>query len=700
MRRFRSSGLFQKLKDINYKNVIYVLLIYASIILSLVFGQINNANNGAFGNGMNEWQTILFYFFILTLYGVSFFIAYRNKIIQFNKKTIITIGIMGAVLIYFVFLNLFSDFSYILTEMGYQNKDPITVLMRIQGILDVSLSLLMTYSFLFLIPQIYPKNSHVKLVSYFVIFFTLVASIYSLATEIDTYKTMLESFDFISKERRIGCLSFFTYANVFGHLHLFCIIAIFLLSIVHKKKWIMIFSLINVLFIYFSGCRGALLAALFFYLFSIIYLIIVRFKDKKFVRATIATTFISAFICIVIGVVFGFIMMLAVDPGNAFSGLGVLLSKGFSSMNDFSSVLRAATPMMLTGLSIAVSYKLGMFNIGITGQVTAGAFVGICLALSGWNWFFCLLFGAISGGLIGFISGIMKAKLNVNEVLSGIMLNWIVYYLIGVLSSGTTGLIPASFKDRNQMDYFATVPTDGRVPSIASDILPGVTYGLIIAIILIIIMQFVMTKTTFGFELRASGTNKHAASYAGISQTKSIVLALTISGAIGGLAGYIIYANADFPLNFLWNSNSNTLIADGFTGISVSLIGQNSPIGCILSSIIIAFITQAQTALINASPLYNIHYTELIKAVIIYVASFSSFFNIVFKKWGSDDLKNFFNPRALFKIKHKEIPVTDEGPVNVEKADDVEVLEPKDAIEPSNEDGEKSEIKEDEDHAN
>lgn len=300
MRRFSSSGLFQKLKDINYKNVIYVLLIYASIILSLVFGQINNANNGAFGNGMNEWQTILFYFFILTLYGVSFFIAYRNKIIQFNKKTIITIGIMGAVLIYFVFLNLFSDFSYILTEMGYQNKDPITVLMRIQGILDVSLSLLMTYSFLFLIPQIYPKSSHVKLVSYFVIFFTLVASIYSLATEINTYKTMLESFDFISKERGIGCLSFFTYANVFGHLHLFCIIAIFLLSIVHKKKWIMIFSLINVLLVYFSGCRGALLSALFFYLFSIIYLIIVRFKDKKFVRATITTTFISAFILFIV----------------------------------------------------------------------------------------------------------------------------------------------------------------------------------------------------------------------------------------------------------------------------------------------------------------------------------------------------------------------------------------------------------------
>ena len=154
---------------------------------------------------------------------------------------------------------------------------------------------------------------------------------------------------------------------------------------------------------------------------------------------------------------------------------------------------------------------------------------------------------------------------------------------------------------------------------------------MIIAIAILIIFEIILVKTKFGFELKLSGSNKFAAQYSGMNQTKNIILALTISGALAGICGYMIYANPLSSLRFYWSSGSQTLLGDGFTGISVSLIAQNSPIGCILSSILLTMIDAAQTPLKNVSSTYNVHYTELIKAIIIYFASFSSFFGMVLR---------------------------------------------------------------------
>ena len=354
----------------------------------------------------------------------------------------------------------------------------------------------------------------------------------------------------------------------------------------------------------------------------------------------------SSLICILIGVLFGFILMLALDPEKAIAGLGALFTSGFKSTDNINQFITAAIPMMLAGLSISFSFKLGLFNIGITGQVALGAFCAILCGLSGANWFVCLLVGGLAGALGGLIVGILKAKFNVNEVLSGIMLNWIFYYIIGMCGNIA---VPGAFKDRLTKDYLSALPVTARMPSLGFESLPNVSWGLIIAIIIIIIVQIVLNRTTFGFELKMSGTNKEAAKYAGVNQTKSIILALTISGFVAGIAGYMIFATPNDPRKFLWSSNGNSLLSDGFNGISVSLIAQNSPIGCILSSMLLTYIDTATPDLKTVSDLYNIHYCELIKSIIIYVAALSSFISLMLKKLDYKIVESFNRPQKINK---------------------------------------------------
>ena len=143
---------------------------------------------------------------------------------------------------------------------------------------------------------------------------------------------------------------------------------------------------------------------------------------------------IAAIISILIGIFCGFIVMLCTAPQYAGAGLWALLTSAFtdSSLLTLDIALYSAIPMMLSGLAIAFAFKLKLFNIGITGQVTIGAFTSIIAGLGGANWFVCMLVGALSGAAAGFVPGFLKAKFNVSEVLSGIMLNWILYYMIGI----------------------------------------------------------------------------------------------------------------------------------------------------------------------------------------------------------------------------------------------------------------------------
>jgi ABC-type uncharacterized transport system permease subunit len=377
-------------------------------------------------------------------------------------------------------------------------------------------------------------------------------------------------------------------------------------------------------------------------------------------------SFLSSVICILIGLLAGLILMLCIDAQNAFQGFGVLLTHGFSDADTFGRVLYESTPMMLSGVAIAFAFKLGLFNIGITGQVTLGAFTSLVLGLTmkannfeGGNWFWCMLIAMISGAVVGLLTGFLKAKFNVNEVLSGIMLNWIIYYSIGL--AGRYGLSVANYKDPYANDYLLTMPAASRLPSLGISGMLGVSWGLVIAIVIVVVLQIVLNHTVFGFELKLSGSNRFAAQYAGINQTSKIIWAMTISGACAGICGYMLYALPTNPTKFLWSSNSQSLLGDGFTGISVSLIAQNSPLGCIFSAILLSLINSSQTSLKSVSDAFNIHYTELIKSIIIYIASFSSFFIFLIQKI-HDDNKHFKEQGALADRENETIVSDEKSP--------------------------------------
>ncbi len=354
----------------------------------------------------------------------------------------------------------------------------------------------------------------------------------------------------------------------------------------------------------------------------------------------VARALTSSIICIFIGLFVGFIIMLIRDPQNAFAGLSVLFTAGFQGMSDgnydaISHVIGTMTPMIMAGISISFAFKLGLFNIGITGQLTMGAFLALLCSFCGMPWYVCILVALVGGAFIGLISGLLKAHFNVNEVLSGIMLNWIVYYLCGMIGD----YLPSDWIDKSNKTQLSKMATCGRLPTIfsefdaegyANQVYYNITAGIFISIAVAIIIWFVLKYTRFGFELKLCGSNKFAAKYAGINQNSKIVLSLVISGAVAGMCGYMVFATPS-PKGFTFGSLDGVMLSDGFNGISVALIGQTDPIGCIFSSFILAYISEGQTQIVNVSILYSKYYMELIKAAIIYSASFSAFIGLLIK---------------------------------------------------------------------
>ncbi len=360
----------------------------------------------------------------------------------------------------------------------------------------------------------------------------------------------------------------------------------------------------------------------------------------------VARAVTSSIVCILIGLFAGFIIMVIRDPQNCFAGLSVLFTAGFQGMSEgdydaISHVIGTMTPMVMAGISISFAFKLGLFNIGITGQLTMGAFLALLCSFAGMPWYVCILVAIAGGSFIGMISGLLKAHFNVNEVLSGIMLNWIVYYMCGLIGD----YLPSDWIDKSNKTQLAKMSVAGRLPTLFSEFdsqgyvnqaYYNITAGIFISIGVAIIIWFVLKFTRFGFELKLCGSNKFAAKYAGINQNSKIVLSLAISGAIAGACGYMIFATPS-PKAFTFGALDGVMLSDGFNGISVALIGQTDPIGCIFSSFILAYLSEGQTQIVNVSILYSKYYMELIKAVIIYAASFSAFIGMLIKKANDDN---------------------------------------------------------------
>lgn len=303
------------------------------------------------------------------------------------------------------------------------------------------------------------------------------------------------------------------------------------------------------------------------------------------------------------------------------------LSWGFNAQS-LGNMLFRAMPMIMTGLSVAVAYKSGLFNIGAPGQYLMGTLVSLCIALGipqtscpTWIiWILAFLGGMAAGAVWGTIPGMMKAFLNINEVLACIMTNWLAANLV------TWAFDVSNFKnmvESTKSGYIYKTTFNGvATPKMGLDLLfPGsqVNGGIVIAIAIAVAMYILINKTTLGYELKACGSNRHAARYAGINDKRNIVLSMAIAGALsaGGAALYWLSGNTEF----YW-STYQSLPAAGFNGIPVALLAVNNPIGVIFTGIFMAMLNIVGVQLTGYTA-YNEYITDVIISVIVYLSAFS-----------------------------------------------------------------------------
>ena len=334
----------------------------------------------------------------------------------------------------------------------------------------------------------------------------------------------------------------------------------------------------------------------------------------------------ASLICIVIGLLLGLVALAIINWEHAFGdGLMVILTSGLKSPRNMGTVLANAAPLIMTGLSVGFAFKTGLFNIGAAGQYTLGAFGALYCAII-WKlpWYVCLLAAMLLGALWGAIPGFFKAYMNINEVITSIMFNWIGLYMVNDLMYG---------KGKSAMYDLSTTKTfslrkaspGSMIPSCgmseAFGKLQSVTIAIFIAIALAIVVYIVLNKTTFGYELKACGFNKNAAQYAGINDKRSIILSMTIAGALAGVGAGLYYLSTVAE----WNPQVSTALpAIGFNGISAALLACSNPIGTVFSSLFISYITVGGTKL--STQYYTKEIADVITAIIIYLCAFSLLF--------------------------------------------------------------------------
>jgi len=329
------------------------------------------------------------------------------------------------------------------------------------------------------------------------------------------------------------------------------------------------------------------------------------------------SAFMATLMAIVIGLVFGYLVMLIASPANAGLGFNSILTGGLSKIGD---VFYYATPILMTGLAVGFAFKMGLFNIGASGQYTMGMFcamyVGFHMELPpGIHWIACVLAGMLGGMLWGVFPGFFKAVLNVNEVITSIMFNYIGMYLVDMLIVNDVLMYDGV---RARTLY---LPESAKIPSLGiprSNVSIAIIIGIVIAIALFIILN----NTTFGYELKATGFNKEACNYAGMNGKRNIIVTMVIAGALAGLGGaFAILAPTTIAGSSVTYEPINVIAANGFNGIAVALLGNSSPLGIIFSSIFISYIQRGGTL----SALYGFkpEIIDIVISVIIYFSSFS-----------------------------------------------------------------------------
>lgn len=302
---------------------------------------------------------------------------------------------------------------------------------------------------------------------------------------------------------------------------------------------------------------------------------------------------------------------------NPIEGYSYLIQGALKNLERIGNTLATATPLVFTGLSVAFAFRTGLFNIGASGQMLVGGLAATAVALT-----FDLsrpvllmvmvLVGLIAGGLWAFIPGLLKAKFNVHEVVSTIMMNWIAYWTIYYI-------VPGYFKGEFlETESKKLAETDTLRTPFLTEMFDGsyINLGLFLAVIAVIIIAFIIDKTTLGFELKAVGFNRFAAEYAGMKVNRNIILSMLISGGLAGIGGVALYTGNASSIQI------GILPAQGYDGIAVALLGANHPVGVFFAAVLFG-ILYSGTGFMNAMTDIPPELANTIIAIIIYFAATS-----------------------------------------------------------------------------
>ena len=316
-------------------------------------------------------------------------------------------------------------------------------------------------------------------------------------------------------------------------------------------------------------------------------------KAAKTLEARKASPLLVSLSAVFLGIIAGSIFILFIGK-NPFDGFEKILFGALSSRRRIGNTLGMSTQLILIGLSVAFAFKTGLFNIGASGQMLVGGITGSILA------YYLpmdmprvlylpiiVIAAAVAGGFWGFISGLLKAKFNVHEVVSTIMLNWIAYWMV-------YDFIPRFIIDPTISVKSKPIPLEH---TLRAEWLRNITgfstlnYGFFIAIAVAVVVWFILKKTTLGFSLKAVGSNRFCAEYAGINVSGSIMISMAIAGALSGLAGLTYYCGYSEIMEMGKMPN------EGFDGIAVALLGNCSPLGVFFSAIFFGILKMGRGSL-------------------------------------------------------------------------------------------------------
>ncbi|NMM53032.1 ABC transporter permease [Paenibacillus aquistagni] len=337
---------------------------------------------------------------------------------------------------------------------------------------------------------------------------------------------------------------------------------------------------------------------------------------------------IKSLIAVALGLMAGALLMLFTGH-NPIEGYMYLLQGALKNPERIGNMLATATPLILTGLSVAFAFRTGLFNIGAAGQMLFGGFCATAIGLSldlprPLLLTVMVVAGFVGGALWAFIPGLLKARYNVHEVVSTIMMNWVAYWTIYYV-------VPGYFKGASLETESRQLPPEAMLhQQWLTDLFQGsyLNLGFFIAVLAVIIVAFIINKTTLGYELKAVGFNRHSAEYAGIAVKRSIVMSMLISGGLAGLAGVAQYTGNASSIQI------GVLPTQGFDGIAVALLGINAPLGVFLSALFFGLLYSGR-GFMNAMTEIPPEIADTIIAIIIYFAATSILIERLYQKMKS-----------------------------------------------------------------